>query len=91
MEYVIKARSSFKNRSTACNVQIEIPVAHDVDSPTFKLSTGSAKYLPEENKLSWTIKQFPGGKEFVMLASFKVIHIFLTKNILKYFISYSPN
>lgn len=38
MEYVIKARSSFKNRSTAVNVVIEIPVAHDVDSPHFKVS-----------------------------------------------------
>lgn len=75
MEYVIRARSSFKNRSTAVNVVIEIPVAHDVDSPSFKLTTGSAKYCPEENKMLWTIKMFPGGKEFVMLASFKVCNL----------------
>lgn len=72
MEYVVKARSSFKNRSTAVNVSIEIPVAHDVDSPSFKLTTGSAKYVPEESKMIWSIKHFPGGKEFVMLASFKL-------------------
>lgn len=72
MEYIIKANSNFKTRSTAVNVVIEIPVAHDVDSPNFRLTVGNAKYVPEKNKMVWTIKLFPGGKEYLLLASFKL-------------------
>lgn len=72
MEYIVKAHSNFKCRSTAVNVIIEIPVAHDVDSPTFRLTVGSAKYVPEQNKMVWSIKLFPGGKEYLLLASFKL-------------------
>ena len=58
---------------------IEIPVAHDVDSPNFRLTIGNAKYVPEDNKMIWNIKHFPGGKEFVMLASYSKIIILFSK------------
>jgi transposase-like protein len=37
VEYMIKAKSHFKRRSTANNVQIVIPVPADADSPSFKV------------------------------------------------------
>jgi AP-1 complex subunit mu len=37
IEYFIKAKSNFKRRSTANNVEIIIPVPSDADSPTFKV------------------------------------------------------
>lgn len=37
IEYMIKAKSQFKARSVANNVEIVIPVPRDVDSPSFKV------------------------------------------------------
>ena len=67
---MVKARSQFKRRSTANNVEILIPVPSDADSPKFRTTTGSCKWLPEKSVVSWQIKSFPGGKEFLMRASF---------------------
>lgn len=70
VEYMIKAKSQFKRRSTANNVEIIIPVPSDADTPKFKTSQGSVKYAPEQNAIRWMIKQFPGGKEFTLRAHF---------------------
>lgn len=70
VEYMIKAKSQFKRRSTANNVDIIIPVPPDADSPKFKTTIGSVKYVPEDNAVVWSIKQFPGGKDFLMRAHF---------------------
>lgn len=70
VEYMIKAKSQFKRRSTANNVEIIIPVPCDADSPKFKTTIGSVKYAPEQNAITWTIKAFPGGKEYLMRAHF---------------------
>uniref|UniRef100_A0A8C5EWK2 AP-1 complex subunit mu-1-like n=1 Tax=Gouania willdenowi TaxID=441366 RepID=A0A8C5EWK2_GOUWI len=70
VEIKVKAKSQFKNRSTANNVSILIPVPSDADSPKFKTSTGSAKWVPEKSAVQWNIKSFPGGKEYVMRAHF---------------------
>eukprot|EP01116_Phalansterium_solitarium_P022346 TRINITY_DN733_c0_g1_i1.p1 TRINITY_DN733_c0_g1~~TRINITY_DN733_c0_g1_i1.p1 ORF type:complete len:432 (-),score=175.71 TRINITY_DN733_c0_g1_i1:185-1480(-) len=70
IEYLIKARSQFKAKSTANNVIITIPVPADADTPKFKASIGTVKYAPEKSAILWTIKQFPGGKEFLMRAHF---------------------
>lgn len=43
----------------ANNVEVKVPVPSDADSPKFKTSTGSAKYVPEKNLVVWTIKSFP--------------------------------
>ncbi len=70
VEYMIKAKSQFKRRSTANNVEIIIPVPHDADSPKFKTTIGSVKYTPEANSVIWNMKSFPGGKEYLMRAHF---------------------
>ena len=70
IEYMIKAKSQFKNRSIANNVEIVIPVPKDVDSPSFKASIGSVVYYPDKDAIVWSIKQFAGGKEYLMRAHF---------------------
>lgn len=70
VEYMIKAKSQFKRRSTANNVEIIIPVPNDADSPKFRTTVGSCKWVPENSTVIWTIKSFPGGKEFLMRAHF---------------------
>lgn len=56
----LQAKSQFKRRSTANNVEIIIPVPSDADSPKFKTSIGSVKYTPEQSAFVWTVKSFPG-------------------------------
>jgi len=70
VEYMIKAKAQFKQRSTANNVEIAIPVPPDADSPQFKTTIGSVKYSPERDAIIWSIKQFQGGREFLMRAHF---------------------
>lgn len=70
IEYMIKAKSQFKQRSIANNVEILIPVPPDADSPSFKTSVGTVKYAPEKDAITWSIKQFHGGKEYLMRAHF---------------------
>ncbi|TRY66693.1 hypothetical protein DNTS_011623 [Danionella cerebrum] len=70
VEIMVKAKGQFKKQSVANNVEIHVPVPSDADSPKFKTSTGNAKYMPEKNHVVWSIKSFPGGKEFLMRAHF---------------------
>ena len=63
-----KARAQFKRRSTANNVEILVPVPEDADSPRFRTNIGSVHYAPEKSAIIWKIKQFGGGKEFLMRA-----------------------
>jgi len=70
IEYMIKAKSQFKSRSSANGVEIRIPVPPDVDSPSFKAGIGSVTYVPDEDCIMWSIKQFFGTKEYLMRAHF---------------------
>lgn len=72
VEYMIKAKSQFKKRSTANNVEIVIPVPSDADGAKFKTSTGYCKYVPEKNCVIWYLKSFPGSKEYLMRAHFNL-------------------
>ncbi|CAF9906083.1 MAG: AP-1 complex subunit mu-1-Iike [Alectoria fallacina] len=68
IEFTLKARAQFKRRSTANNVEILVPVPEDADSPRFRTNIGSVHYAPEKSAIIWKIKQFGGGKEFLMRA-----------------------
>ena len=70
IEYLVKAKTQFKSKSIANNVEIIVPVPPDVDSPSFKSNVGTVRYVPDTNCMVWLIKQFPGRKEFQMRASF---------------------
>ena len=45
-----------------------MPVPEDADSPRFRTNIGSVHYAPENSAIVWKIKQFGGGKEFLMRA-----------------------
>ncbi|KAJ0506969.1 putative clathrin adaptor, mu subunit, Longin-like domain superfamily, AP complex, mu/sigma subunit [Helianthus annuus] len=72
VEIMVKARSQFKERSTATNVEIELPVPADAINPNIRTSMGSAAYAPENDALCWKIKSFPGGKEYMLRAEFNL-------------------
>ncbi|OXB52085.1 hypothetical protein ASZ78_011878, partial [Callipepla squamata] len=68
LEILVKAKGQFKKQSVATGVEIAVPVPSDADSPRFKTSAGTARYVPERNVVIWTIKSFPGGKEHMLRA-----------------------
>eukprot|EP00005_Dracoamoeba_jomungandri_P005495 CAMPEP_0174260418 /NCGR_PEP_ID=MMETSP0439-20130205/9704_1 /TAXON_ID=0 /ORGANISM="Stereomyxa ramosa, Strain Chinc5" /LENGTH=424 /DNA_ID=CAMNT_0015344663 /DNA_START=38 /DNA_END=1312 /DNA_ORIENTATION=- len=70
IEYLVKARSLFKQKSTANNVGIFIPVPSDADSPKFRTNIGTVKYVPERDSILWYIPKFQGGREYIMRAHF---------------------
>lgn len=80
IEYMIKTRSQFKSKSVANNVEIIIPVPSDVDSPSFKSSVGNVTYLPDKDAVVWKIKQFHGGREYLMRAHFGLPSISASDN-----------
>lgn len=67
---MVKTKSQFKSRSIANGVEIRIPVPPDVDSPQFKASIGTVTYVPDQDCIIWGIKQFYGGREYLMRAHF---------------------
>ena len=72
IEYIVKAKTNFKNRSVAKNVSIYIPVPLDIQNATFKTTSGSVVYLSDREDLLWFIKRFEGQCELDMTCSFQV-------------------
>lgn len=72
IEITVKARSQFKERSTATNVEIHLPVPSDATNPNIRTSLGSASYAPESDALVWKIKSFSGNKEYMLRAEFRL-------------------
>lgn len=57
IEFMVKAKSNFKQKSTANNVDIYIPVPDDAEKPTFKCGYGSVEYVPDkDNSMCWNLK-----------------------------------
>lgn len=81
VEFTVKARSQFKERSTATNVEIELPVPSDATTPNVRTSMGSSVYAPEKEALLWKIKSFPGGKEYMLRAQFSLPSISAEESI----------
>jgi AP-1 complex subunit mu len=70
VEMLVKARSTFKKTSTANSVEISVPVPCDADTPHAKSNFGMVKYQPENECLVWSMKQFPGSKEYMCKCSY---------------------
>lgn len=49
-------------------MEIHVPVPDDADTPRFRTNIGAVHYAPESSEIVWKIKQFGGGKEFLMRA-----------------------
>jgi len=71
-EYSVKAKTNFKNRSIANNVDIFVPVPNDLQNATFKTANGTVSYMSDREDILWNIKQFEGQTEISMICSFSV-------------------
>ncbi|CAH0556643.1 unnamed protein product [Brassicogethes aeneus] len=72
VEYTILLKSQFKKCAIAHNVEVQIPVSNDVDSPSLSCSIGAASYRPENNAILWLIKSMAGGLEYYLKAAFRL-------------------
>ncbi len=72
MKYLVRAKSNCKQKSTANNVMIYIPVPNDLQSPLFKSSLGNVTYSPDKEVLVWSIRRFPGMKETNLIIQFNL-------------------
>lgn len=72
LEYTVKAKTNFKNRSIANNVDIFIPVPNDLQNATFKTAHGTVSYMSDREDILWNIKQFEGQTEITMICTFFV-------------------
>jgi AP-1 complex subunit mu len=72
MEYTIKAKTNFKNRIIANNVDIYVPVPNDLQKATFKSAVGTVIYLSDREDILWNIKHFEGETEHIMKCTFFV-------------------
>lgn len=68
IEIHCRAKAQIKKKTIANNVEILIPIPEDADSPKFKYSHGSIKWVPEKNSILWKLKSFPGDREYSMAA-----------------------
>lgn len=72
VEYTVKVKTQFKERSQATGVEIKLPVPSDATSPEVKAVMGSVTYAPEQEAMLWKIKSIQGGKEVIMRAKFSL-------------------
>lgn len=68
VEIHCRVKAQIKKKSVANNVEILIPVPEDADSPHFKYSRGTVKWVPDQNAILWKFTSFQGGKEYSMAA-----------------------
>ncbi|XP_043555100.1 AP-1 complex subunit mu-1-like isoform X1 [Chiloscyllium plagiosum] len=68
IEITAKVKGKFKERLTATDVAIIIPVPSDASSPKFSTAKGCIEWVPEDSVIIWSINSIQGGKEFMMKA-----------------------
>ena len=66
IKYTIKLFGKFKEKCSAMNVEVKIPVVRDVTSPEVNVAIGNVTYAPEQESLIWSIKSLPGQKEYML-------------------------
>ncbi len=59
----VKAKTNYKQKVTANFIEFLIPLPAEAQNVKPKASHGTAKYLPDNNVLSWKITSLPGKKE----------------------------
>lgn len=72
IEYKVKAKSNYRVKSIAHNVEIHIPVPNDLKNPVSKTQSGNVQYLPDKDNIVWYIKDFPGQTEIRLTLCFNV-------------------
>jgi AP-1 complex subunit mu len=56
LEFVVKAKSHYRDRIVATWVELYIPVPPDSQNIVTKGTQGAIKYEPDKNALKWRVK-----------------------------------
>mmetsp|Transcript_26607 Transcript_26607/g.30787 ORF Transcript_26607/g.30787 Transcript_26607/m.30787 type:complete len:431 (-) Transcript_26607:38-1330(-) len=72
IEFNVKAKSHYRSKNSANNVEILIPVPCDAQNPALKSDTGTVEYIPDKDAILWSLKTFTGQKEIVMRGNFSL-------------------
>ena len=85
IEYNVKAKSNYRNKSVAQNVEISIAVPSDLKNPVFKTAYGNVSYFPDKEVINWSINSLPGQTDIYLKFQFNVptIRIDVSNNYLK--------
>lgn len=84
IEYLVKARSNYKQKSIASNCDIQIPVASDIIKIDFKQSLGSPSWDSSKEIINWNIKYFQGQTECTLSANLTLPSVRIGKfNLIK--------
>ncbi len=62
--YKIRISSNFKNKSTANDVSVFMPVPCDLIKPKFKHTEGKMEYLADKSCIKWKLDTFSGEEVF---------------------------
>lgn len=63
LQYKIKLSTLFKERFSAQEIKVIIPVESDATNPEVQCKVGQVTYCPEESCISWTLKNISGKRE----------------------------
>ena len=83
LEFIVKAKSQFKSKSVANNVEILIAVPDDVDTPAFNANVGTVQYVPDKDVIIWKVS--------VLVTLMRITNIYYNKNICNITITYVLN
>ncbi|OIR57840.1 MAG: AP-1 complex subunit mu-1 [Amphiamblys sp. WSBS2006] len=68
IQYSVRAQSRLPKNVSLRDVEIEIPVPEDADTPVFSKRGGSSVYVPERGVIVWRIPVLPPQKQFWLTA-----------------------
>ncbi|KAK9728000.1 clathrin associated protein complex medium subunit, variant 3 [Basidiobolus ranarum] len=64
VEYKIQVKANFSPKLYANNVVLKIPTPLNTAGTNIRVSSGKAKYVPDENCIIWKVQKFQGQAEY---------------------------
>jgi AP-1 complex subunit mu len=64
IKYTVRVSTRFRERFSAQDVTIIIPVESDATKPEIQCKVGEVLYVPELESIKWHVKTIPGGRDF---------------------------
>jgi len=66
MEITVKVKANFEAKQSANIARVFIPVPTTTSKCKFSKASGKAKYVPEQNAVSWRLRSFQGQAEYTL-------------------------
>lgn len=66
LEITVSIRALFKNKTTATDVEVHIPIPPDAFNPDFSATAGAVSYYPDDDSIIWQIPNFVGELDIRM-------------------------